>query len=213
MKMNIRNITFFIIIVFLPTIHFSYAATSTGLASLLNEIHSMRASFVQTTYDNHNKPIQNSYGRMALQRPGKFRWEVTKPIPQIIIANQNKLWIYDPDLAQVTVRSLNRTAGEAPALLLSHTDISLEKEFNIRQEANQSKGLTWYTLVPKNTDSSFAKIQLGFSQQQIKEMHLQDNLGHTTRIQFQKIQTNVTLASSLFVFKAGKNVDVINDKH
>lgn len=212
MRMNKRNIIIFTIIIFFNTLHFSYAATSTVLVSLLNEIHSMRASFVQTTY-NHNKPVQNSYGRMALQRPGKFRWDVNKPMPQIIIANQNKLWIYDPDLAQVTVRSLNRTAGEAPALLLSHTNLSLEKEFNIRQETNQSKGLTWFTLTPKNSDSSFAKIQLGFSQKQIKEMHLQDNLGHTTRIQFQNIQTNIALNSSLFIIKAGKNVDVINDKH
>ena len=69
------------------TFHISRKRVSSDLASLLNNIHSMRATFIQTTYDNYNKPIQKSYGRMALQRPGKFRWEVTKPIPQIIIAN------------------------------------------------------------------------------------------------------------------------------
>ncbi len=64
--------------------------------------------------------MQRSYGKMALERPGKFRWEVTKPIPQLIIANEAKLWIYDPDLEQVTIRRLKVTSGETPALLLSH---------------------------------------------------------------------------------------------
>src|SRR5438105_3435289 len=76
---------------------------SPNLANLLDAVKSMQANFTQTVYDNHGKSVQTSYGRMAIERPGKFRWEVTKPIPQLIIANESRLWIYDPDLQQVTI--------------------------------------------------------------------------------------------------------------
>jgi len=188
-----------------------YAKTpSSDLSTLLNSIHAMRASFTQTTYDNKNKPIQQSYGRMALVRPGKFRWEVEKPIPQIIIANQSKLWIYDPDLEQVTIRPLKITTGETPALLLSHENNSLEKDFVIRQLSSPSEW-KWYQLMPKNPDNMFAQIELGFQKNQIKEMRLKDHLGHTIRVQFQQIQINPNLNSHLFKFQSSKNIDVIDE--
>jgi outer membrane lipoprotein carrier protein len=90
----------------------AYAAPSTDLSTLLNSLHSMRSDFTQTVYDNHGKAIQKSYGQMALQRPGKFRWEIKKPIPQVIVANDTRLWVYDPDLEQVTIRALHQAAGD-----------------------------------------------------------------------------------------------------
>ena len=98
-----------------------HAGTSEDLAALLNNTQSMRANFRQTVYDNRGKVIQKSVGYMAMQRPGKFRWESTSPIPQLIIANDSRLWIYDPDLEQVTIRSLSKEIGETPALLLSNS--------------------------------------------------------------------------------------------
>jgi len=207
MKLILKLFIFFI------PLQLVHAAASSELANLLNQVHTMRANFIQTTYDNHNKPIQKSYGKMALMRPGKFRWEVSKPIPQTIIANQNRLWIYDPDLEQVTIRALNHAAGDAPALLLSHTDMTLEKNFNVRENQPTTPTWRWFTLSSKDRESSFANIQMGFAQNQIKEMRLQDHLGHTTRIQFQNIQMNPSLNPSIFIFRASKRIDVINEAH
>ncbi|VVC76150.1 Outer-membrane lipoprotein carrier protein [Aquicella siphonis] len=187
---------------------------SADLSDLLNSVQSMRASFTQTTYDNQGKVTQKSYGQMAMQRPGKFRWEVTKPIPQLIIANQSKLWIYDPDLEQVTIRSLSKTTGETPALLLSHDNLGLEKDFTVKSIQRGSPEWRWFSLIPKKkSDNMFESIQMGFVKKQIREMRLQDNLGHTTVVQFQKIQMNVSLASSLFTFKPSSKVDVIDETH
>src|SRR5690242_12941666 len=91
-----------------------YAAAATDLTQVLNNVHSMRANFTQTVYDNLGKAIQQSTGKMAMQRPGQFRWQVVRPLPQLIIANQTRLWIYDPDLEQVTIRAFKTTAGEIP---------------------------------------------------------------------------------------------------
>ncbi|MFZ3068605.1 MAG: outer membrane lipoprotein chaperone LolA [Gammaproteobacteria bacterium] len=187
----------------------TFADSTSDVAALLNNVKTMRANFVQTVYDNRNKAMQQSIGRMAMQRPGKFRWDVTKPIPQLIVANQSRLWIYDPDLEQVTIRSLAQATGETPALLLSDVDNVLDKDFKV-QPLKKGSG-TWFKLIPKKADSMFAWIELGFTDGKISEMRLQDHLGHVTSVKFKNIETNVALSANLFVFKTPANVDVINE--
>jgi outer membrane lipoprotein carrier protein len=170
----------------------------------------MQASFTQVIYDNRGKAVETSKGNMWMVRPGKFRWQVIKPIPQLIIANQNKLWIYDPDLEQVTIRKLEKVTGDTPALLLSHVDTELDKNYTVKTAPDEAK-LQWFVLLPKNQDSMFEQIKLGFSDKQIQQMQLKDHLGHDTRITFSAIRDNGDLAASLFTFKAPKNTDVIDE--
>jgi len=188
-----------------------FASGATELADLLNQMKTMRASFTQTIFDNQGKMGPKSSGRMALDRPGKFRWEVTQPMPQIIIANGSRLWIYDPDLQQVTIRSLKTEAGEAPALLLSHQNTRLEDDYTITEQTNQ-KLLRWFVLQPKKKDNMFASVKMGFDdKRQLKEMVLEDQIGHATRVQFAKIEMNVSLPTSLFTFKAPSGTDIIDE--
>jgi outer membrane lipoprotein carrier protein len=177
---------------------------------LLHHMRSMRADFVQTTYDTQGKAVQTSYGRVALVRPNRLRWEVTRPIAQLIIANQKRLWIYDPDLEQVTIRSLARVVGEAPALLLSHIDSGIENDFVITTVASRIPGERQFNLVPKNADSMFTAIQIKFRQNQISEMYLQNHLGHTSVI-FQHMRANVNIPATLFIFNKLPHVDVIDE--
>lgn len=207
MKTIFNYITMLMVLLFAST---SYASSSADLAKVLNNVTSMQADFVQSTYDNHSKLVQQSFGQMALERPGKFRWQVKKPIPQLIIANDTRLWIYDPDLEQVTIRVLHKASGEAPALLLTHTDTSLDSEFTITTMPAPD-GWQWYKLVPKQADNMFASVAMGFRDKQIAEMHLEDSLGHKTVIRFNNTKTNATLPATLFIFKPPANVDIIDE--
>ena len=190
---------------------FGWATQTDDLAQLLNSVQTMRANFKKVIFDNHDKTLQTSYGRISMQRPGKFRWEVTKPIPQVIVANASRLWIYDPDLEQVTVRSLDEAAGDTPALLLSHVDTVLEKTYRIKAMPSKKADWQWFALTPKKTDGMFASIQMGFQHKQIKEMRLQDQLGHSTTIEFSDVKTNIPIAASQFVMKPPANTDVIDE--
>ncbi len=180
------------------------------LSALLNSIQSMQANFNQTIYDNKNKAIQQTTGSVSLQRPGRFRWEVIKPIPQLIVANQTTLWIYDRDLEQVTVRSIKQASDNAPALLLSHDASIFMKNYNIKNMQQQDPDWQWFELIPIHSDS-FAAIRMGFYKNQINEMQLQDKLGHTTRIRFLDARFNMKLSPALFIFKPPAHVDVINE--
>lgn len=182
-----------------------------SLSQLLSNVRTLNSDFTQTMSDKNAKQIQHSTGHMALQRPGKFRWEVKKPTAQLVVTNGNRLWIYDPDLEQVTIRLLNNEVGDSPAMLLSHTNVALEKDFSVKSISGPSSATKWFLLIPKNKNSLFAQIRFGFIDNQIREMVLQDHLGHTTTIEFYNLKMNPTLSSSLFSFKPPANVDVIDE--
>ena len=187
------------------------ASPSDDFSALLNGMKTMKSNFTQTVYDNNGRAIQSSNGQMALDRPGKFRWEVKKPIPQLIIANDKKLWIYDPDLAQVTIKVLNQSAGDTPALLLSHVGSVLSDNYTVSTVTEKPATLSWFMLKPKNNDNMFQAVEMGFNGGRITEMRLKDHLGHTTAIKFVNATTNSSLPAMLFSFKVPKGVDVIDE--
>lgn len=181
------------------------------LNQLLGQTITMKADFTQTITDKNKKPLQSAVGKMALARPGKLRWEVLKPIAQLVVANDQRLWIYDPDLEQVTIRFISKEMGETPALLLSNTEDTLAKNFTVRQGKDVKTGLLWFVLTPKSKNSMLSAIKLGFNENKIQAMFLEDHLGHTTLIEFNHVTVNQTLSPSLFKFKLPSNVDVIDE--
>lgn len=203
-----KAILFFTILLFQAV---TYANTeATELTALLTKINAMQADFTQIITDKNAKQIQQSSGRMSMQRPGKFRWEVKRPNSQLVVTNGSKVWIYDPDLEQVTIRMLTKEVGESPAMLLTNPNLTLEKDYRV-ENTTSGKDLRWFALTPKSQNSMFAKIKLGFNGNQIREMELQDHIGHTTSIAYYNIRVNPSLAANLFSFKPPKNIDVIDE--
>jgi outer membrane lipoprotein carrier protein len=186
---------------------------SDNLTKLLLNIHTMQANFTQIIKDKSAKSLQQSQGQMSLSRPGKFRWDIQKPVSQLIIANGTRLWIYDADLEQVTIRAFHKAAGQTPALLLSDNNLTLSKDFNVHTVPNPSQiaGSQLFLLTPKDKDDPFETIRLAFLNKQIHEMRLEDRLGHVTTITFQNVKTDIPLADSLFIFKPTANIDVIDE--
>lgn len=179
------------------------------LHAFFNEVHSLRGDFSQTTFDQHNHVSQHAQGTFAIQRPGKFHWDYSSPYHQLIVANSKKVWLYDAELEQVTVKKLDEAVGNTPAQLLSSGD-SLEKSFTIRELGAIDK-LEWVELTPREKDSSFEHIRLGFDRHKLRIMELQDNFGHTTRLEFSHLQLNSRLDPSLFKFTPPPGVDVVGD--
>jgi outer membrane lipoprotein carrier protein len=186
---------------------------SDELSHLLLNIHSMQANFTQTVQDKSAQSTTQSSGKMSLVRPGKFRWEVTKPNKELIIASGTHLWIYDPYLQQATLQTLRGGTGKAPALLLSDENLELENNYNVRSvpALMAIAGLEIFELTPKDPDDPLQNIKLTFLQKQIHEMQLQDRLGHTTRISFNKVESGKPVADSLFKFTPPENIDVIDE--
>lgn len=179
------------------------------LKSFLAASASLAADFKQVSFDKSGRPAQSSSGKFYLSRPGKFRWNYQKPFEQEIVSNNGKVWFYDADLEQVTVKQLDDSLGSTPALLLTG-QVDIEEKF-VLQEQGQDEGMNWVKLSPKNEESGFKYILIGMNGNQLGGMELSDNFGQLTRIYFSNIQLNQKLDDSLFNFKPPKGADVFEN--
>ena len=182
---------------------------SQRLHAFFNDIHSFQADFEQTLFDENLSALEDSRGRMYLERPGKFRWDYSAPYPQEIVSDGEKVWIYDSELAQVTVKALGDTLGDTPALLLT-SQRPLDESFDIR-DIDADDRLAWVELMPKSPDATFSSVRLGFDEDKLRVMALVDSFGQTTRLTFDEIVKNPNLNREIFTFSAPDGVDVIGD--
>lgn len=182
-------------------------STADELTKLLSKLQSYRADFTQTIISGRGQILQQASGKMTLQRPGRFRWEVEQPNKQLLIADNQRIWFYDIDLRQITIQKQQVENVNTPAALLSDTPKNLVKHFIINSLTNNQG----FRLVPKNKNALFQSITLVFQKNQLREMILIDKLGQQTIINFSHIELNPHLASGTFhfVMPTNKNIEII----
>lgn len=204
----------FYLLLFLSFISIKAVAQTSAesqLIAILGDLHSMQASFTQTISDQHGNTIQQSNGKMALQRPGLFHWETTEPNQQLIIADGKFIWIYDKDLRQVIQQKQNingNSASNAPGILLTDTPAHLAKRFTI-QNLKSDDSSNIFRLAPKGKRDLFQSVTLYFNKNSLYKMELQDSLSQQTLINFNNTEINSNLSPHLFEFKKLKDVDLI----
>lgn len=179
------------------------------LKAFLATTHTLTADFKQVTLDQNKQPIQTSGGSFYLSRPGKFRWQYTTPFVQEIIANDGKIYFYDADIEQLTIKKIDASLSATPALLLSGK-LALETNFELQQQ-NADANLQWIKLAPKNKASSFNYIRIEFNPTSLSAMELSDNFGQLTRIYFSKVKTNPALSNDIFEFRVPEGVDIFEN--
>jgi outer membrane lipoprotein carrier protein len=149
---------------------------------------------------------------MLVRRPGNFRWDTEKPFTQQIVANDEIVWVYDPELQQATRQLLDKQVGNTPALLLSGDSAKMSESFSISEDKEKpAKGHKVFVLKPKDKDALFETLRVSFSGNQLTGMQLRDSLGQKTDITFSQIKVNGKIADSVFQFTPPKGVDVINE--
>lgn len=176
---------FFLFLLFLPCM--ALAGAMDSLKSFIKDTRVARTTFSQILLDKNSRIIQEASGTMQFERPGKFRWVYKKPYEQLIIGDGTKVWFYDRDLNQVTVRKLDIAIGSSPAALLAG-DNTIESNFDLSEIGLQGE-LEWLEAKPKIKEGSFELIRLGFTLTGIlKTVVLQDNFGQTTIITFSRLE-------------------------
>ena len=185
------------------------AATIERLRAFVHDTQTASASFAQTVMDKNGRIKQEASGEFAISRPGKFRWSVDKPYKQLLVGDGERVWIYDPDLNQVVKRKNDQALGSTPAALLAGKD-DVERAFDWH-DLPAADGLEWLGATPKNKDSAFSEIRLGFNAGGLTALEVYDNFGQRTLIRFGKLERNPKLPSDLFVFNPPPGADVVGD--
>lgn len=188
----------------------AHAGAVDQLKAFAESTRSARADFDQTVTGKSGRKPQASAGQMMFARPGKFRWVYEKPYPQLLVGDGRKLWVYDPDLRQVSVKSIGQALGSSPAALLAG-DNALEKNFHLA-EGGSRDGLDWVEARPKNPDGGFERMRIGLAGTDLRAMEIMDNFGQTTLILFSAFERNPQLSPELFRFVPPKGADVVGEK-
>ncbi|OPX57142.1 hypothetical protein BTE48_00895 [Oceanospirillum multiglobuliferum] len=187
---------------------------SAQLNQLLTEMNSLDADFQQRILDARGSRLQEVSGHLTLKRPGRFYWQTKAPYSQTIVSDGETLWLYDPDLEQVTVQTLDDNLSRTPAMLLSGDIDSLDQRFQVAlvRSTTAAKGIAAiqeFVLKPKEQDSLFEELQLSFYDHKLAALLLVDSLGQRTSIELFDARFNTQTDETLFNFKVPDDVDVV----
>ncbi|RDB41855.1 outer membrane lipoprotein chaperone LolA [Halomonas sp. DQ26W] len=181
------------------------------LATILEPLQTYQASFEQQILDGSGQRLQQASGTMWLSRPGKFRWEVNAPYQQEVISDGSEVYLYDPDLEQVTVQALDQRVTHTPALLLSGSASELTENYDVtRQQQGSNES---FRLVPKSPDTLFEELKMTFRGEQLRGLEMNDSTGQRTAIEFRDVRLNQPIGDSRFTFEIPDGTDVIRDTH
>ena len=188
---------------------FAHASALDQFRSFVSTTKSARGEFVQRqvkSVGGGEKASGSASGTFVFARPGKFIWTYQKPYEQLLQADGEKLYIYDKDLNQVTVKALGNALGSSPAAILFGSN-DLEKNFTLK-DAGARDGLEWLEATPKAKDTTFDRIAIGLKDGVPQAMELHDSFGQVSQLSFRKFEKNPALGGEQFRFVVPKGADV-----
>lgn len=189
----------------------AWAGARDDLNRFTQGLKGLDGQFNQQVFDSKGKVKETTSGRVALSAPRLFRWEYIKPHEQLIVADGKKVWVYEPDLEQATVRAQGQEEQNSPLTALINPAL-LDRQYDVSEEATARDGLQWLSLTPKReTDTAFQYAALGFNAQGLARMEVVDAVGQRTVISFSGWKRNPAFAANTFSFKPPQNVDVIGE--
>lgn len=179
------------------------------LENFLDKFTRLHAEFTQIIVSENNVSSQSATGEFWVKKPGQFRWNYTSPYVQKIVSNGLKVWFYDEDLEQVTIKNIANTVDTSPLSVILG-GIPIEDIFTVEQ-LNKTDNLVWLKLVPKKETTSFESIEMGFKSGLLNKMNLHDQFGQTTRLLLSNVSINTPIDEALFEFSIPKGADVFEE--
>ena len=184
----------------------AHADAVDALREFVRDVKSGRASFTQTVTSPDGARKKVSSGSFEFQRPNRFRFAYTKPFEQLIVADGQKVWIFDADLNQVSSRQLGKALSSTPAALLAGG--ALEQDFNLSAEPAQG-ALEWALATPKARDGPFQSMRVGFRGKALEAVEIVDSFGQRSVLQFGGFAANAAIAPEQFRFTVPPGADLI----
>ncbi|MDE0007000.1 MAG: outer membrane lipoprotein chaperone LolA [Gammaproteobacteria bacterium] len=193
-------------------LHAAEANDAARLEALLAPLATFAADFEQVVTDADGLALETSTGRMTLSRPGRLRWEVREPWPQLVLADGTSLWVHEPDLEQVTVRPLAGALEGTPAMLLLEAPGSLVSHFAVVGEGSDN-----FRLLPQDARSLYQALHLAFDADEAgaamvpRSLVIVDHMNRTTRVRFTNATTAPVPTPELFEFDVPPGTDLIGE--
>ena len=186
------------------------ASAVVALREFLTQTRTARGEFAQQVTRGSAQAAPPSSGTFFFERPGKFRWTYAKPYEQVLVADGERLFLYDKDLNQVTVKKVTAALPASPASILFGGN-EFERDFVVT-DAGTRDGIEWLKAVPRAKDSQFEWIEIGFRDGVPAAMVLADSFGQISRLAFSRFERNAKLDAQLFRFVPPAGADVLEER-
>jgi len=183
------------------------------LEKKLTAIDSFKADFSQVITDEFGTLIDKSSGHFELQRPQLFRWVVSEPFEQEIVADGVNLWQFDIDIEQINVSSLDQTLANSPAALLSQAQLDVATNYEVASVKGEGDGVMMYHLMPRDPDALYEVLIIEFKGDELVALQVRDNLGQSTLVDFTNVVMNPEFDDNYFEFEVPEGIDVIDSRN
>jgi outer membrane lipoprotein carrier protein len=182
------------------------AAPVDTLREFVRDVKTGHAQFTQTVTSPDGAKKKNSSGSFDFARPNRFRFAYAKPFEQTIVADGEKVWIYDRDLNQASSRRIGQALGATPAALLAGG--SLDKDFELSNLPARD-GLEWAEAKPRAKEGAFQSVRVGFKGKDLAALEIVDSFGQKSLLRFEAFQANRPIAPETFRFTPPPGADII----
>ena len=188
------------------------------LKDFIRDVKTGRAQFTQTVTSPDGAKKKTSSGSFEFARPNHFRFAYAKPFEQLIVADGQKVWIFDADLNQASSRKFSSALGATPAALLAGG--SLDKDFDLSPVAAKDTpkdaakdaakdGLAWVQATPKVKEGAFKSVRVGFRGKDLAAVEIIDAFDQRSLLQFSQFAAGVNFPDATFRFTPPAGADVI----
>ena len=168
------------------------ADATDALRHFAQDVKSGKAAFTQTVTSPDGAKKKTAAGTFEFLRPNRFRFDYAKPNEQTIVADGQKVWLFDPDLNQVTVRGMDQALGTMPAAILAGG--AVERDFTLQAEPDQG-GVQWVQATPKS-EGSIRQLRVGFRGEELAVLEILDGFGQRSRLDFSKVETGPSVVGA-----------------
>lgn len=191
---------------------YAQAAAVDRMIESLASTQTLTADFSQTTAAKSAR-VRQSSGTFWMAKPGLLRWEIKKPYPQLQILNEKEFWVFDPDLAQASVRPVAAASLTGIAALMLNSTVLTREQLLARYEfaeLGMRDGLTWIAVTPKTPEPGITRLAVGIDgDSQLRKFEITDSLEQITRVDLSRIFKNASIDPRLFQFTPPAGVSVL----
>lgn len=185
------------------------ASGRAALEAFTRDLDRFGADFEQIIISADGAVMEEGAGEVWMQRPDRFRWSYLGEFPELIVADGNHVWMYDESLEQVTVREQGELGGDSPLLVIM--DLStLDERFSVT-ELGTVTGLHLVELIARDPEAQFERLVLGFQDDTLQRLVLEDAFGLRTELRFTALRRNPEIPEGFFDFEPPPGVDLIGD--
>ena len=150
-------------------------------------------------------------GTVVFKRPGRMHWRLTGDEPQIIVADGETVWFFQPEDEQVLKAPLDSVFRSATPVSFLTGVGKIADDFEAVLGDGGDGGTIELLLDPKRTNGDVGRLALTVSSESfdIVEARVTDPVGNVTQLRFSNLRRNTGVADSEFDFEPPPGVDVV----